>query len=127
VTSRDRRRIATVIARAENGTTGRIAVRIVPDETVDAFDRAKSEFERVGMQRHPYRNAALILVAPRARRFAVLGDRALHERVDETFWRDVVAKMQPLFARGDIADAIVCGVERLGSAFREHFSAGQTP
>lgn len=127
MTSQDRRRIAEAIAKAEDGTSGRIAVRLIPDDTVDAFDRAKTEFERLGMRRHQLRNAALILVAPRARRYCVLGDRALHERVDDAFWRDVVAQMQPLLARDDVAGGIVLGVERLGTAFREHFADGATP
>lgn len=124
MTSQDRRRIAAAIARAEDGTDGRIAVRLIPDDTVNAFDRAKAEFERIGMRRHERRNAALILVAPRARQYAVLGDRALHERVGDPFWREIVAEMQPLFARDDVTGAIVRGVERLGSAFREHFPSG---
>lgn len=121
MTSQDRRRIAAAIGQAEEGTNGRIAVRLVPDDSVDAFERAKAEFERIGMQHHEPRNAVLILVAPKARRYAVLGDRALHERVGDTFWRNVVAEMQPLLA-DDITAAIVRGVERVGSALREHFA-----
>lgn len=124
MTSQDRRRIADAIARAEEGTNGRIAVRLLPDDSVDAYERATAEFDRIGMGRHAYRNAALILVAPRARKYAVLGDRALHERVGDAFWRGVVAEMQPLFARDDPTGAIVRGVERIGSALREHFPIG---
>lgn len=127
MTSQDRRRIAAAIAQAEAGTEGRIAVRLIPDDSVDAFERAKTEFERIGMARHERRNAALILVAPRARQYAVLGDRALHERVGDAFWNDLVAELQPVFARDDITGAIVCGVERLGSALREHFASVEAP
>jgi uncharacterized membrane protein len=127
VTPQDRRRIAAAIARAEDGTSGRIAVRLIPDGTVDAFERAKTEFERIGMFRHESRNAALILVAPKARRYAVLGDRAIHQRVGDAFWNDLVDELRPLFARDDVASAIVRGVERIGSAFREHFRDGTTP
>ncbi|HZY99014.1 MAG TPA: TPM domain-containing protein [Candidatus Baltobacteraceae bacterium] len=123
----ERRRIADAIAQAERGTSGRIAVRLISDDTVDALDRAKTEFERIGMRRHEPRNSALILVAPKARRYAVLGDRALHERVGDAFWNDVVRELQPLFARDDLAGAIVRGVERLGSAFQEHFASPEAP
>ena len=126
MTAGDRRRIAAAIAQAEDGTDARIAVRLIPDEAVAAFDRAKIEFERIGLRRSENRNAALVLVAPRARRYAVLGDRALHERVGDGFWHDVVAEMQPLFAH-DVAGAVIRGVERIGSALREHFPTGKTP
>ena len=125
--SQDRRSIADAIARAEDGTNGRIAVRLIPDASVDAYERAKSEFDRIGMQYHEHRNAALVLVAPKARRFAVLGDRALHQHVGDAFWRDIVAEMQPLLARDDVTGAILRGVERIGSAMREHFGSPEAP
>lgn len=127
MTSQERRRIAAAIAQAETGTDGRIAVRLIPDAAVDAFERAKTEFERIGMSRHERRNAALILVAPRARRYAVVGDCALHERVGDAFWNDVVAEVQPIFARDDVTGAIVRVVERIGSALRKHFASGEAP
>ncbi len=107
--------------RAQQGTTAHIGVRIVPDAKVDAYERAVKEFETAGLHTHEHRNAALIYVAPNARRFAVIGDRALHERVGETFWNDAVAKMQPLFAAGDITGALVTGIDAVGTALHEHF------
>lgn len=123
MTADDRARIASAIAAAENGTTGRIAVRIVPDAAIDAFERAKHEFARTGLHRHDGENAALILVAPKARRFAVVGDRALHERVGDEFWNGVVEESRPWFARGEIAGGIVHAVGRVGNALHAHFAA----
>jgi uncharacterized membrane protein len=123
VTRAERATIARAIAEAEDGTTGLIAVRVIPDRDVDAFERAKREFGRVGLHRHPQNNAALILVAPKAQRFAVLGDRALHERVGDAFWRETVAESQSYFARGAIADGILAAVRRIGGALHAHFAA----
>ena len=120
--------IAAAIAAAEDGTTGRIAVREIPDRSVDAFDRAKREFGRIGLQRHEHANAALILVAPKARRFAIVGDRALHERVGDAFWDDVVEKSTPFFARGETEAGILYAVARLGDVLHAHFAEPpQTP
>ncbi len=113
--------IAAAIRDAEDGTTSRIAVRVVGDKAVDAFGRAKHEFERAGLHRHEAENAALILVAPKARRFAILGDRALHERVGDDFWNDLVKKSQPYFARGQLFEGILYAVDRIGEAVHEHF------
>jgi uncharacterized membrane protein len=118
----ERAAIARAIAQAEDGTSGRIAVRIVPDAAVDPIERAKHEFGRVGLHRHDRANAALILVAPNARSFAVIGDRALHERVGDEFWSDVVRDGQPYFARGDVAEGVIHVVVRLGEAFKAHFA-----
>jgi uncharacterized membrane protein len=121
VTNQERDAVAAAIAGAEAGTTGRIAVREIPDATVDAFERARREFDDIGMHRHPDANAALILIAPKARRFAVVGDRALHERVGGAFWDDVVRESRPYFERGAVADGVIAAVNRIGEALRTHF------
>jgi uncharacterized membrane protein len=122
VTKAQRATIAAAIAAAEDGTTGRIAVREIPDRSIDAFERATREFERIGLHRHEPANAALILVAPKARRFAIIGDRALHERVGDAFWSEVVKESQPFFASGDNEAGILYAVARLGEALHAHFS-----
>ena len=121
MTRDDRSAIARALAGAEEGTSGRIGVRVVPGRDLDAFERAKREFVRVGLHRHAHANAALILLAPQARRFAIVGDRALHERVGDAFWRDVVAESEPYFARGALRDGVIHAVGRLGEALRAHF------
>lgn len=121
MTRDERERVRQAIVRAENGTTGRIAVRVIPDKHVDAFERAKHEFARTGLHRHDGGNAALVLIAPGARRFAVIGDRALHARVGDAFWDEVVAETQPYLARGDISDGAVHAVGRIGEALHAHF------
>ena len=127
MTGDERDRIAKAIARAEDGTTGRIAVRVIPDRDVDAFERAKREFGAHGLHQHEHANAALVLVAPKARRFAVIGDRALHERVGDAFWTDVVNSVQPIFARDAVADGIISAIERIGRELHAHFPAPAKP
>ena len=127
MTAAERSRVADAIAEAERGTTGVVAVRVIRHETRDAFEHAKREFERAGMHRHQHANAALILVAPKARRFAVIGDAALHERVGDEFWQRIVDEMRGQLAAGAIADAVVTGVRRLGEAFHTHFPSGGDP
>jgi uncharacterized membrane protein len=122
VTRAERATVARALAEAEEGTTGRIAVRVIPDRNVDAFGRAKREFARVGLHRHDHRNAALILVAPNARRFAIIGDRELHAHVGDAFWEGVVDSSKPYFARGAVTEGIVHAVGELGRALHEHFS-----
>jgi uncharacterized membrane protein len=122
VTRDERARIVRALADAEDGTSGRIAVRVVPDGSVDAFERAKREFTRVGLHRHDRANAALILVAPNARRFAVIGDRALHQRVGDEFWHEVVEESRPYLARGEVTNGIVHAIGRIGEALHAHFA-----
>jgi uncharacterized membrane protein len=126
MTRDERAAIARALADAEDGTTGRIGVRVIPDSRVDAFERAKREFKRARLHRHGYENAAMILVAPKAHRFAIIGDRLLHHRVGDEFWRDVVEQTQPYFSRGAIQEGIVYAVGRIGEALHAHFPQGES-
>ncbi len=121
MTRDERDRITRALAEAEDGTTGRIAVRVIPDRAVDAFERARREFVQVKLHRHRPANAALILVAPKARRFAVIGDRALHQRVGDAFWQSIVEETSPYFARGEVSEGVVHAIKRIGEALHGHF------
>ena len=122
MTAADRARIHDAMVRAEDGTNARVAVRFIPDAKIDALERAKAEFEKAGMHGHEPRNAAMILVAPNARNFAIIGDRELHARVGDGFWDEAVADMREHFSRGDITGAVVAGLDRLSVALHEHFA-----
>jgi uncharacterized membrane protein len=117
----DRDRITRALAEAEDGTTGRIAVRVIPDQSVNAFERARHEFVRCRLHRHEPANAALILVAPRARRFAVIGDHALHQRVGNVFWESIVQESRQYFARGEVSEGVIHAIERIGEVLHGHF------
>ncbi len=122
MTRAQRETIARAIRDAEDGTTGRIAVRIIPDRDVDAFERAKREFGEIGFHRHEPANAALILVATKAQRFAIVGDRELHQRVGDAFWQELVDESQPYFARGATTEGILHAIKRIGGALQTHFA-----
>lgn len=115
--------VAAAIREGEAGTTGHIVVRIVDDRDVDAFARAKEEFERAGLHTAEHRNAALILIAPRAHSYAVLGDSALHERVGDAFWQQVVDEMRPELARNHVDTAVLHAIHRVGAELHRHFPA----
>ena len=44
----------------------------------------------------------------------MIGDRALHARVGDEFWNDVVETSRPYFARGETLQGIVHAVGRVG-------------
>jgi uncharacterized membrane protein len=125
LSKQDRERISKAISAAESGTSGTIAVRVVTDKHLDAVEKAKSEFAHFGLHRHETANAALVLIAPRARQFAVIGDSALHARVGDDFWKQLTLEMRRYFAYDQMADGIVHAVDQLGVQFRKHFALDQ--
>jgi uncharacterized membrane protein len=118
----DRGRIVAAIHAAERGTSGEIRVHVQPRCGDDPVRDATRVFERLGMTRTAARNGVLIFLAVRDRRFAVIGDTAIHAALGDDFWRKTADAMTPHFARGDLAAGLEAGVEAIGHALRHHFS-----
>jgi uncharacterized membrane protein len=114
-------RIRRAIGEAEAGTTGRIGVRLIPEVTTDPLESARTQFRAANLHQHPPRNAVVFLVAPNARRFAVFGDEAIHQRVGDEFWSQLVAEMMPYFAQERSTDGLLLGIARIGEQLRAHF------
>src|ERR1700739_3060229 len=92
-------KIVAAIQKAEKRTTGEIRVFISRHEPENAVAAAQAEFARLGMHKTTDRNAGLIYVAPRVRKFAIIGDAAVHERCGQSFWDAVAAEMTGHFKK----------------------------
>jgi uncharacterized membrane protein len=114
-------RIAKAIATAEATTSGEIRVFIQRGNVADAVSDARAQFERLGMTQTRERNAVLIFVAPRAQKFAVIGDRGVYEKCGEPFWQTLTQAMRPHFEAQHFTDAIVHAVREAGSLLTQHF------
>jgi uncharacterized membrane protein len=79
------------------------------------------QFEALGMAGTAERLGVLIYVAPLSRNFAVVGDDGIHARCGTGFWQQVAGAMQRAFRAGRYSDAILTGIERVGSLLAEHF------
>jgi uncharacterized membrane protein len=82
---------------------------------------AQRKFHRLGMHKTRERNAVLIFVTPRARKFAVVGDKAVHEKCGEQFWQRVVDEMRKHFQNEKFNDALVEGIKEIGKLLAVHF------
>ncbi|MDP9187602.1 MAG: TPM domain-containing protein [Verrucomicrobiota bacterium] len=125
--------IVRAIRDAESKTSGEIRVFIQRGRlNADPLDAAQKKFYRLGMHKTPERNAVLIFVVPRAHKFAVVGDKAIHEKCGEAFWQRLVEGMREHFRNEKFSHAIVEGIEEAGKALATHFpgtstSSGQLP
>ena len=117
----DHDRIAKAIATAEATTSGEIRVFIQRGNVADAVSEARAQFERLGMTQTRERNAVLIFVAPRAQKFAVIGDRGVYEKCGQPFWEALTQAMRPHFEAQHFTDAIVHAVREAGSLLAQHF------
>ena len=118
----DHDRIVQAIRDAEAKTSGQIRVYIQRGKlNADPLLAAQKKFHRLGMHKTGGRNAVLIFVAPRAHKFAVVGDRAVHEKCGEQFWQRLVDGMRAHFKNEKFSHAIVEAIEETGKALAAHF------
>jgi uncharacterized membrane protein len=113
--------IVKAIGEAESKMRGEIRVFISHKKPDDPVAAAQKVFHHLGMQRAPERNAVLIFVAPKARKFAVIGDQAVHEKCGDVFWAEVAAEMSNYFKKGDFTEGLLHGIRRAGTLLAEHF------
>jgi uncharacterized membrane protein len=109
------------IADAEGKMQGEIRVFVSRKEPDDPVVAAQQAFFRLGMDRTTMRNGVLIYVAPRVRKFAIIGDKAVHEKCGDGFWKEVADEMATHFRGGHFTPAIVHGIQRAGKLLAEHF------
>jgi uncharacterized membrane protein len=120
-------RIVAAIREAESRTSGQIRVFIQRGKlNVDPLVAAQKKFHRLGMHKTRARNAILIFVAPRAHKFAVVGDKAIHEKCGEQFWQRLVDGMREHFRNEKFSHALVEAIEEAGKALASHFPKRST-
>jgi uncharacterized membrane protein len=117
----DARRVETAIRNAERQTSGEVRVSVSRLFWGDVEKAARRAFERMGMTQTRQRNAVLFFVVPSRRKFAVLGDTGIHEKVGQEFWARIVSAVSERFRSGDFTGGLVKGIELVGEQLASHF------
>lgn len=118
----DHKRIVAAIAAAEAKTSGEIRVFIQRGELAsDALSVAEKKFIELAMDQTAERNAILILVAPRARKFAVVGDEGVYQKCGPEFWQGLVQTMRGHFQHDEFTEALVEAIESAGQLLAQNF------
>jgi uncharacterized membrane protein len=114
-------RVVAAIRDAETKTSGEIRVFISRKPVEDPVAAAQGHFLELGMQKTRDRNAVLIFLAPHSRKFAVIGDEAVHARCGEAFWRTLAAELSAHFQKSDFTGGLVHGIKTAGDLLARHF------
>ncbi len=113
--------ILSAIRDAESRTSGEIRVRIERKAGKDPMGAARKAFESLGMRNTDLHNGVLFVLFLEDRRFVVLGDDGINQKVPGAFWdgvKDLVVDnfRKGLFAKG-LAEGIKLAGERLATFF----------
>jgi uncharacterized membrane protein len=117
----DAERVEQAIREAGRATSGEIRVSVARFFWGDVEKVAGKAFRRLGMESTSERNGVLIFLVPGRKRFAVLGDSAIHAKVGQAFWEDVAACLSAHFSRGDFTEGLVEGIRLVGERLAAHF------
>ncbi|HEX3746879.1 MAG TPA: TPM domain-containing protein [Bryobacteraceae bacterium] len=117
----DNARVVEAIRRAELRTSGEIRVAVSRPFWGSVRRAAEKAFVRLNMTATKDRNGVLIFVVPLRRRFVVLGDTGIHERVGQEFWEQVVRIVSEKFRQRDFTEGLVQGIAVIGEQLSTHF------
>lgn len=118
----DQQRIVNAIGDAERRTSGEIRIHVQPKVLgADLRDLAERTFERLGMTKTALRNGVLLFVASEDRKFVILGDKGIDDKVPAGFWDDIAAKLTIRFKNDEFTDGIVDAVSAIGEHLAAYF------
>jgi uncharacterized membrane protein len=116
-------RVHQAIRSAEEDTSGDIVLYISHRKVEDPLVAAHLEFKKLGLETATDKNSLLIFLAPKSQKFAVVGGTALHEKVGQAWWDELIALLTGHFKAGRYTDGLVSSIEQAGRALKAHFPA----
>jgi uncharacterized membrane protein len=119
-------RVHQAIRAAEEGTSSRIVVFISHRKVEDPLAAANREFSKLRLETATGKNSLLIFLAPQSQKFAVVGGAALHEKVGQAWWNELIALLTRHFKEGRYTDGLVATIGQAGRALKTHFPARAT-
>jgi uncharacterized membrane protein len=117
----DNLQITNAIRAAEHATSGEIRVHIEERCSIDPLDRAAYLFQKLDMHKTQQRNGVLFYLAFTDRKFAIIGDAGINQKVPEGFWNDVYKLVTEYFKKGDFAGGLSEGIILAGNQLKAHF------
>ncbi len=113
--------IVNAIKQAELNTSGEIRVHIEKSYKGDVLDRAAYIFNKLNMQKTKLRNGVIFYLAIKNKKFAILGDAGINEKVPDDFWENIKNTMLEYFKEQKFTEGLVKGITMAGEQLKTHF------
>ena len=113
--------IKSAIAEAELNTSGEVRVHIESFVTKDLMDRAADVFEMLKMHKTELRNGVLIYLAIKDKKFAIIGDVGINQKVEANFWESIKDEMKIRFSQGNFVEGLCVGLIKSGEKLKHYF------
>lgn len=116
------KQVVAAIHDAELLTSGEIRVHIeqhCPES--DVVERAKQVFAYLKMDQTALKNGVLFYLASTDRKFAVIGDEGIDQKVPAGFWNDVRDLLKSHFSKSEFTEGLCAGIEQAGKQLKTYF------
>ncbi len=120
-TTDETHQIINTIQETEKTTSGEIRVHIESRCWQNPLRRAILVFKKLNMHRTKLHNGILIYLALKSRKFAIVGDKSINEKVPEEFWEGIIKNIQPYFQDKKICNGICEAIRQVGEKLQEFF------
>jgi uncharacterized membrane protein len=120
--------LETAISEAEKETSGEIRVHIDRYCKTDPIFKAGNIFSHLNMHETKERNGVLIYVAIEDHKFAIIGDKGIHDKVGDDFWQEEKQLMLEHFKKSEYSIGLEKAIIAAGEKLKMHFPAkGNNP
>jgi uncharacterized membrane protein len=120
-------RIHRAIQDAERGTAGRIVVYVSHERTPDPVKSAEKAFRKLRLESAEQKTGFLLFLAPKARKFAVIGGTALHEKWGQIGWDRLAGLVAGHFKEERYTEGLMAVINEVGRRFQADFPSDRPP
>lgn len=120
-TETEQQQIVEAIRQAELNTSGEIRLHVEARCKGDAYQQAKSVFEGLGMHKTALKNGVLFYLAYQDKKFAILGDKGIHEKVSQQFWDQEKELLLQYFKQQQHAEGLCLAIKQAGEKLKQYF------
>ncbi len=118
----EQEQIKLAIQAAEFQTSGEIRVFVESTcKEKDVLDRAVQQFHALKMHETELRNGVLIYLAVDDKKFAIIGDKGINEKVATNFWDSTKEIMLSYFIKNEMSTGLKQGIAMVGEQLKAYF------
>jgi uncharacterized membrane protein len=99
--------VIKAIKHAEQKIAGPVRLYVSHRAVDDPMAAAQRAFTRLGIHKSVDQNGILLFVAPEAQKFAVFGNKTIHDCCGDELWRQITSIMSEHFKAGNFTNGIV--------------------
>jgi uncharacterized membrane protein len=121
LTATQEKQIIEAIKKSEKNTSGEIRVHIEKSTDKPPMERALEVFHFLKMDATKLRNGVLLYIAVESRKFVILGDEGINNKVPDDFWETEKEMVLSYFSKGEFSKGLVLAINKVGEKLKNFF------